>query len=262
MYGWAFHDDTAIAAQVLHFGLELTCADITPPSSQRLVYADHDRLSHFSVPTTDLDGRPVAALMLGIPGLDLSFSEPITISLHVGDKYDGYRMSVQSLLEGGQAWCDEKTVDVADGCIRFRVSHATRFAATPVARVSGMSPRTARRGALVKITGRYFGARRGVVRFGAVKVTRCRSWSAHRIVCRVPAKVRTGRLGVRSSPRPAPATRWRCPSHDEVTRPALLEEKEASEGPDGTHPDRSGLAGAALGTTAEVLEQRVVRGTL
>ena len=150
-----------------------------------------------SVPTTDLDGRPVAALMLGIPGLDLSFSEPVTISLHVGDKYDGYRMSVQSLLEGGEAWSDEKNVEVAGGCVRFRVSHATRFAATPVARVSGMSPRTARRGALVKITGRYFGTRRGVVRFGAVKVTRCRSWSAHRIVCRVPAKLRTGRLGVR-----------------------------------------------------------------
>ena len=150
-----------------------------------------------SVPTTDLDGRPVAALMLGIPGLDLSFSEPVTISLHVGDRYEGYRMSVQSLLEGGQAWCDEKTVEVAGGCIRFKVDHATRFAATPLARVSRMSPRTARRGALVTITGRYFGTRRGVVKFGAVKVTRCRSWSARRIVCRVPAEVRTGRLGVR-----------------------------------------------------------------
>jgi hypothetical protein len=150
-----------------------------------------------SVPTTDLDGRPVAALMLGIPGLDLSFSEPVTISLHVGDRYDGYRMSVQSLLEGGEAWSDEKTVEVAGGCIRFKVSHATRFAATPLARVTRMSPKTARRGALVTITGRYFGARPGVVRFGAVKVTRCRSWSARRIVCRVPAEVRTGRLGVR-----------------------------------------------------------------
>jgi hypothetical protein len=150
-----------------------------------------------SVPTTDLDGQPVAALMLGIPGLDLTFSRPVSVSLFVGTQYNGYRMSVQSLLEGGDAWSDESTVTVAGGYVSFTVSHATRFAATPLARVRGLLPRVARRGALVTITGRDFGAQRGKVRFGATTAKRCLSWSIRRIVCRVPAKARLGKLQVR-----------------------------------------------------------------
>ena len=54
-----------------------------------------------SLPTTDLDGTPLATLQLGIPGLGLSFSQPVTISLRIGDAYNGYRLSIQSLGEGG-----------------------------------------------------------------------------------------------------------------------------------------------------------------
>jgi len=60
-------------------------------------------------------------------------------------------------------------------------------AATPV--ITKLSPGGGPRLAKVTISGRYFGARRGAgyVRFGARKCTTYLSWSASRIVCRVPA---------------------------------------------------------------------------
>ena len=150
-----------------------------------------------SVPTTDLDGQPLATLMLGIPGLNLAFSKPVSVSLHLGAKYEGYRLSVQSLLEDGDAWSDETRVTVVGGGATFPVTHATRFAATALPRIRALRRKTAQRRSLVAIRGRDFGSVRGKLKLGARTITRCVSWRAGQIVFRVPAKARLGRLKLR-----------------------------------------------------------------
>ena len=151
-----------------------------------------------SMPTADLAGKPIAALMLGIPGLDLSFSKPVSVELAVGASYNGYRMRVQSLVEGGDAWTNEIAVDVAGGSASFTVNHATRFAASAIApKVRRLASATARRGDRVTVLGRGFGVRRGRVKFGATASAKCYLWSPGKIVCRVPAQARIGRLRVK-----------------------------------------------------------------
>lgn len=91
----------------------------------------HD-FSLVELPTTDLSGTPVAALKLGIPGLNLLFSKPVSITFYVDSKYDGYTLLLQSLAEGGDAWANEKTVPVTNGTVTFTVNHATHFLANTV----------------------------------------------------------------------------------------------------------------------------------
>ena len=152
------------------------------------------------VPQAGLDGVPVATLRLGIPGLGLSFSRPVAVSLLVGAKYDGYRLVIESLTEGAEVWVREKAADVASGRCRFTVDHATRFAASlapPV--LSRLTPTGARRGATLTITGKGFGSKRGASRvlFGSAPCGSYVSWSPTRITCKVPARARPGRLKVR-----------------------------------------------------------------
>ena len=152
------------------------------------------------VPQEGLDGVPVATLRLGIPGLGLSFSRPVAVSMLVGAKYDGYRVVVQSLSEGAEAWTRETAVDVANGRCLFAVDHATRFAASlapPSPR--RLAPASARRGATLTIVGKGFGKKRGASRvlFGSTPCARYVSWSPTRITCKVPARARPIRLKVR-----------------------------------------------------------------
>ncbi|MDR3686164.1 MAG: hypothetical protein P4L93_04315 [Coriobacteriia bacterium] len=90
-----------------------------------------------STPTTDLAGNPVATLRLGIPGLDLSFSRGVTVSLFVGDALDGYWLQIQSLEESGTAWANETQVPVANGRATFTVNHASYFVGSLMARPRG-----------------------------------------------------------------------------------------------------------------------------
>ena len=62
-----------------------------------------------------------------------------------------------------------------------------------------LRPASARRGAIVVITGSEFGAKRwtSFVKFGARKCAKYVSWSDKRIRCRVPAKAAFGQLKVR-----------------------------------------------------------------
>ena len=64
------------------------------------------------------------------------------------------------------------------------------------ATVTGLSARAGRRGALVTITGRHFGVRRGTgsVRFGRAAAGRYLRWSDQRIVVAVPNKAPLGRV--------------------------------------------------------------------
>ena len=153
-----------------------------------------------SVPTTDLDGVPVATLRFGIPGLNLSFSQPVAVSMAVGAQYDGYRLNIQSLTEDAESWANEKVVDVTNGRCRFTVSHATRFAASVAAPIlTKFTPTSGKRGATITIAGKGFGKKRGtsLVRFGSMKCAKYVSWSSTRIKCKVPAKARFGRLKVK-----------------------------------------------------------------
>jgi hypothetical protein len=61
-----------------------------------------------------------------------------------------------------------------------------------------LGPTAARRGAVVTITGKHFGATRGAgsVRFGAKACTKYVSWTDTRIRCKVPAKAAFGSLKV------------------------------------------------------------------
>jgi hypothetical protein len=152
-----------------------------------------------TIPQTDLDGVPIATLRFGIPGLNLTFNQPVRVSMAVGSRYDGYRLNVQSLTEDAEAWANEKVVAVADGRCSFTVSHATRFAASVAApKLTRFTPASGKRGATITITGKGFGKKQGksVVKFGSVKCGKYLSWSATRIKCTVPARARFGRTKV------------------------------------------------------------------
>ncbi len=209
-----FVANTATAQQVLierDWTISTDKTSVTFPTGTTVTRADDGRFAFYlmtaqdfvldeTIPQTDLDGVPIATLRFGIPGLNLTFSQPVRVSMAVGSQYDGYRLNVQSLTEDAEAWANEKVVDVANGRCSFTVSHATRFAASVAAPVlSRSTPASGKRGATVTIIGKGFGKKQGksVVKFGSVKCGKYLSWSATRIKCTVPAKARFGRTKVR-----------------------------------------------------------------
>jgi C1A family cysteine protease len=73
------------------------------------------------------------------------------------------------------------------------------YVKAPVApRIAKLRPKSARRGALVTISGTNFGARTSTsaVKFGTAKCTRYVSWTGTRIKCRVPARARYRKVKV------------------------------------------------------------------
>lgn len=76
-----------------------------------------------------LIGDPVRTIRFGIPGLNLEFSQNVTISLNVGADYNGRILNIQSLSEDGIAWANETECTVADSMCSFTVNHATYFTA-------------------------------------------------------------------------------------------------------------------------------------
>lgn len=151
------------------------------------------------LPTKGLAGKPVSCLRIGIPGLDLSFSRPVPVSLDLGARYDGYQVTIQSLLETAAAWTSEAAPAISDDGCSFSVDHSARFAvviAKPV--FTKLSPAKGKRGATVTITGTGFGAKRGrgFVKFGTAKCVKYVSWTATRIRCVVPARAKLGRVNV------------------------------------------------------------------
>ena len=211
--------NTATAQQVTierEWTISTAMTSVTFPTGTVVTRADTGRFAFYemaaqefalddSVPTTDLDGTPLAALQFGIPGLSLTFSQPVAVSMEVGSAYNGYRLSIQSLTEGGAAWANETTCTVVNGRIQFTVNHATKFvanltkASVPKPSVTKLTPTKARRGATVTITGKNFGKKRGrsVVKFGGKTCIKYVSWSSTLIKCRVPTEAKLGRLLVK-----------------------------------------------------------------
>jgi hypothetical protein len=64
--------------------------------------------------------------------------------------------------------------------------------------VTKVAPASGRRGAVVTITGRNFGAKRGTsyVQFGSIKCSKYASWTSGRIQCKVPSKAKLGKVKV------------------------------------------------------------------
>lgn len=81
------------------------------------------------VTTEEVVGDPVGAVKVGIPGLNLQFDKPVTVSLKVDSLYNGWRLLIQSFEEGGEAWANEGTCLVSSGTCTFTVNHASFFIA-------------------------------------------------------------------------------------------------------------------------------------
>ena len=90
----------------------------------------------------NLSGKTVLAVRFGIPGLNLEFSQAVTVAFNVGEQYNGEILQIQTLEEGGTAWANEKQCTVADGLCSFTVNHASYFAANLINRliITGAGP--------------------------------------------------------------------------------------------------------------------------
>ena len=70
-----------------------------------------------------------AAIDLGIPGTDLSFSQDITLTLDVGDTYNDQTLNVYSQSTGQTDWTLHTTCTVSEGDCTFTTNHATIYTA-------------------------------------------------------------------------------------------------------------------------------------
>jgi hypothetical protein len=61
----------------------------------------------------DVLGLPIAALRFGLPGLNISFSQPVSVSMHVPADYAGQTLAIQSLQEGQNEWANETSCTVS-----------------------------------------------------------------------------------------------------------------------------------------------------
>lgn len=59
--------------------------------------------------TSNMNGRPVHMVKVGIPGLNLSFSKPVTITLRVDKSYLGETFTIQTFNAGQNQWSNQTT---------------------------------------------------------------------------------------------------------------------------------------------------------
>lgn len=89
----------------------------------------------FSISDVTTDGLDTAdtnnivgKIKIGIPGLNLSFSKPVTLQFKVDSKYEGQTLEIQTLEESGGSWANETTCTVSNSKCSFTVNHASYFA--------------------------------------------------------------------------------------------------------------------------------------
>lgn len=58
---------------------------------------------------TGLKGDPVALIRAGIPGISMTFSQPVEIEIKEMFEYEGQELIIQTFHEGGDEWIDETT---------------------------------------------------------------------------------------------------------------------------------------------------------
>lgn len=74
-------------------------------------------------------GEVAGAVSLGIPGLNLSFSKPISITINVGSSYNGQTLNVYFQNEGQADWSDGLSCVVTNSLCTFQTDHATDYSA-------------------------------------------------------------------------------------------------------------------------------------
>ncbi len=79
--------------------------------------------------TSGLSGRVAEVLKLGIPGLKLSFSQPVQIDLKVDESLSGKELTLKSLSDGDADWVNEGSCRVDEDTCTFSINHASHFAA-------------------------------------------------------------------------------------------------------------------------------------
>ena len=75
------------------------------------------------------NGDTLGSIRIGIPNLRLTFSSPITVSIYVGEEYNGNELSVFYRLENDTNWNSETTCTVSNGLCTFQTTHTTTFRA-------------------------------------------------------------------------------------------------------------------------------------
>jgi hypothetical protein len=82
------------------------------------------------VTDTDFEGEPIGVLRTGIPGLNIEFSQDVSVTIHNLEDYENYVLNVQTFQEGGESWANEEYCTVSNGDCTFTVNHASFFGAS------------------------------------------------------------------------------------------------------------------------------------
>jgi uncharacterized repeat protein (TIGR02543 family) len=86
-------------------------------------------LSKMTLEDVTVDLGVAGAVKLGLPSIRLSFSEPVTITIPVGDSYNGQTLTVYFQNAGETTWTAQTTCLVENGYCVFKTDHATTFKA-------------------------------------------------------------------------------------------------------------------------------------
>lgn len=77
--------------------------------------------------TQDSLANSLAALKVGVPNINLTFSQPITITVPVSSSYEGKTLDIYTQQEGSSDWTKETTCLVINSNCTFQTNHATIF---------------------------------------------------------------------------------------------------------------------------------------
>ncbi len=91
--------------------------------------------------TTGLAGNVAEVLKLGIPGLKLSFSQPVRVDLKVDESLEGKKLTIKSLGDGDASWVNEGSCRVDSEFCSFTINHASYFAALSKKKVKVTGPK-------------------------------------------------------------------------------------------------------------------------
>jgi hypothetical protein len=82
-----------------------------------------------NVTSTVMQSLPhaVSAVRLGVPNESLTFSNNITMTIHVSSPFEGMEMDVLSQKEGEATWNNHTTCTITNGDCTFTTNHATTY---------------------------------------------------------------------------------------------------------------------------------------
>jgi hypothetical protein len=69
------------------------------------------------------------AIKIGIPAIGITFSNPITVTINVGSKYEGKSIRVEYQNDGEETWFYQTDCIVTNGTCVFTTTHATTYTA-------------------------------------------------------------------------------------------------------------------------------------